>query len=98
MSEAEGLVQTPQSVLGICGLRNIGNTCFMNSGLQCLSNIRELTEYFLSNLYKGEINVENKLGMKVSSHSLFHALLSKKGRVKKSKALFLYRYLNCRYL
>ncbi|CAF2526312.1 unnamed protein product [Rotaria sp. Silwood2] len=49
---------------GLCGLSNLGNTCFMNSALQCLSNVPALTEYFLRDEYKEHINRNNPLGMK----------------------------------
>ena len=45
------------------GLNNIGATCFMNSTLQCLSQTKELTIYFLKPKNKSEI-INNNLALK----------------------------------
>jgi len=37
---------------GLCGLENLGNTCYINSIMQCLSNTRDFREMFLTNKYK----------------------------------------------
>ena len=41
---------------GLSGLENFGNTCYMNSAIQCMSNIEELRDYFLKKKFIEDIN------------------------------------------
>ena len=56
-------VLKPGSNHGVCGGRNLGNTCFMNSSIACLSNCTELTTYFLTKKFLKDINETNKEGL-----------------------------------
>lgn len=49
---------------GACGLSNLGNTCYANSAIQCMSYLPLLRAYLLSSQYKtaGDLNRENFLG------------------------------------
>ncbi|KAG7381526.1 hypothetical protein PHYPSEUDO_005944 [Phytophthora pseudosyringae] len=69
---------------GVVGLSNLGNTCFMNSMLQCLINTAPLREYFLMKdpetrnpFFTKEINRDNPLGMKGIMAVDFASLLRK---------------------
>ena len=62
---------------GAVGLRNLGNTCYMNAVLQCMSHTEPLRQYFSSTnpLLKKEMNVDNPMGCGGKLADAFVALL-----------------------
>jgi ubiquitin C-terminal hydrolase len=68
---------------GLIGLHNLGNTCFLNSPLQCLSHTPLLKEYFLSKAYLRDVNTTNKLGTQGRLAALFYTLLNELWRSNK---------------
>jgi len=46
------------------GLVNLKNSCYMNSGLQCLLGSTKLVAFFLTGNYRRHINVNSRLGSK----------------------------------
>jgi ubiquitin carboxyl-terminal hydrolase 4/11 len=61
---------------GTVGLTNLGNTCYMNSALQCIRSVEELATYFLSGYWKKEINHDNPLGHNGAMAKQYSQLLS----------------------
>jgi ubiquitin carboxyl-terminal hydrolase 8 len=57
----EALRGTPPAP-GAVGMHNLGNSCFLNSIIQCLNHIEPLTQYFLGGEFARELNTKNPLG------------------------------------
>lgn len=61
----------------ITGLQNLGNTCFMNSVIQCLAYIPQLSSYLCSDTYYGHLNFRSEEGTKGQLAIEFGALVEK---------------------
>ena len=58
----QGTSETQELGDGIVGLYNMGNTCYINSPMQCLSHTPIFRDYFNMKYYLNDINTTNPLG------------------------------------
>ena len=71
------LGNTPgKSTPGVCGIANLGNTCFLNSTIQALSHTPIFSAYFVSGRYNADLNPTNVLGHRGLLATEFATLLS----------------------
>lgn len=54
----------PDSKRGQVGLKNLGNTCYMNSILQCMQSNEAVMRYFLLEIYQFQLNRKSLFGTK----------------------------------
>ncbi len=73
--EAEVDLEDESLQNGINGISNLGNTCYINSTLNCLFKIQPLCDYFLNGLHHAEMNLANKLGSQGKVSHAFGDLL-----------------------
>ncbi|KAH7922616.1 cysteine proteinase [Leucogyrophana mollusca] len=57
------------------GLKNLGNTCYMNATIQCLSATVPFARFFIDGRWKNAVNMVNPLGTKGNLAQAFASIL-----------------------
>ncbi|XP_047529374.1 ubiquitin carboxyl-terminal hydrolase 31 [Vanessa atalanta] len=78
----------PGTIPAATGIKNHGNTCYMNAVLQCLSHTDVIAEYFVLEHYKIDLQKRNKINSKK---------YGTKGEVTEQLAALLKALWSCRY-
>ncbi|ETW44598.1 hypothetical protein PFNF135_01167 [Plasmodium falciparum NF135/5.C10] len=65
------------------GLINLGNTCFLNSSLQCLSKILKFSNYFLNGSFWNHINYSNPVGQHGRLAKAYYETLTEMWKINK---------------
>ncbi|KAF8972765.1 hypothetical protein BDZ97DRAFT_1649812 [Flammula alnicola] len=65
----------PDTQIGTSGLKNLGNTCYMNAPIQCLSATVPFARFFTEGRWKNAVNYTNPLGSKGKLAGAFAKLL-----------------------
>ncbi|KAI0773259.1 cysteine proteinase [Trametes elegans] len=65
----------PDIQIGTSGLKNLGNTCYMNSTIQCLSATVPFSRFFTDGRWKSAVNMVNPMGTKGNLANAFANIL-----------------------